>query len=204
MQQKLKFFITKLQLSVRTIGWVLTQWRYALLATAFAILFFELIYWLFNLSVLTTILTSGNVTPLEKLEVLASPVQAIASAEGMTTALLILILAIIQGINLAVLTYTIKHQPKVDQKLVGGSTVVTFLAVLGLGCPACGTSLITPIVAVFVSGSAVAVSEKIATIVTPIALLVALYGMYVVGLRAATIRAQQQYKQDGELLSVED
>lgn len=204
MQQKLKFFITKLQLSVRTIGWVLTQWRYALLATAFAILFFELIYWLFNLSVLTTILTSGNVTPLEKLEVLASPVQAIASAEGMTTALLILILAIIQGINLAVLTYTIKHQPKVDQKLVGGSTVVTFLAVLGLGCPACGTSLITPIVAVFVSGSAVAVSEKIAAIVTPIALLVALYGMYVVGLRAATIRAQQQYKQDSELLSAED
>lgn len=204
MQQKLKFFITKLQLSMRTIGWVLTQWRYALLATAFAILFFELIYWLFNLSVLTTILTSGNVTPLEKLEVLASPVQAIASAEGMTTALLILILAIIQGINLAVLTYTIKHQPKVDQKLVGGSTVVTFLAVLGLGCPACGTSLITPIVAVFVSGSAVAVSERIAAIVTPIALLVALYGMYVVGLRAATIRAQQQYKQDSELLSVED
>lgn len=204
MKQKLKFFITKLQLSMRTIGWVLTQWRYALLATAFAILFFELIYWLFNLSVLTTILTSGNVTPLEKLEVLASPVQAIASAEGMTTALLILILAIIQGINLAVLTYTIKHQPKVDQKLVGGSTVVTFLAVLGLGCPACGTSLITPIVAVFVSGSAVAVSEKIAAIVTPIALLVALYGMYVVGLRAATIRAQQVYKQDGELLSAED
>lgn len=204
MKQKLKFFITKLQLSMRTIGWVLTQWRYALLATAFAILFFELIYWLFNLSVLTTILTSGNVTPLEKLEVLASPVQAIASAEGMTTALLILILAIIQGINLAVLTYTIKHQPKVDQKLVGGSTVVTFLAVLGLGCPACGTSLITPIVAVFVSGSAVAVSEKIAAIVTPIALLVALYGMYVVGLRAATIRAQQQYKQDSELLSAED
>lgn len=204
MKQKLKFFITKLQLSMRTIGWVLTQWRYALLATAFAILFFELIYWLFNLSVLTTILTSGNVTPLEKLEVLASPVQAIASAEGMTTALLILILAIIQGINLAVLTYTIKHQPKVDQKLVGGSTVVTFLAVLGLGCPACGTSLITPIVAVFVSGSAVAVSERIAAIVTPIALLVALYGMYVVGLRAATIRAQQQYKQDSELLSAED
>lgn len=204
MKQKLKFFITKLQLSMRTIGWVLTQWRYALLATAFAILFFELIYWFFNLSVLTTILTSGNVTPLEKLEVLASPVQAIASAEGMTTALLILILAIIQGINLAVLTYTIKHQPKVDQKLVGGSTVVTFLAVLGLGCPACGTSLITPIVAVFVSGSAVAVSERIAAIVTPIALLVALYGMYVVGLRAATIRAQQQYKQDSELLSAED
>lgn len=100
-------------------------------------------------------------------------------------------LAIVQGLSLAALVYAIRHQPKTDGKMLGGSAFVGLLAVIGLGCPACGTSLITPIVAIFLSSSAVAVSEQIATIALPLATAVGLYGLYVIGLRLSTIKASQ-------------
>lgn len=190
MRERASFFWVKLQLSLKTIGWVMSQWRYAALALAIAVLFFELMYWLFNLSFLGIILASGNVTFLEKLNVLASPVQSIASVSGVHTLILMLLLSLLQGISIAMLTYIIRHQRKLDANLVGGSSLVGLLAIIGIGCPACGTSLLTPIVALFVSGSAVAVSERIIIFLLPFALAVGLYGLYAVGLKAANIRTK--------------
>lgn len=188
MQTKLRFFWVKLKLSARTLGWLLLQWRYSLLALVVALLFFELMYWLFNLNVLGIILGSGNVSLGEKLAVLMSPFHSVAQASGTYLFVLMLLVSFVQGVAIAALTYIFRHQKKVDPNLVGGSSLVSLLAVLGLGCPACGTSLLTPIVAIFVSGSAVAVSEKIMQVLLPFALLVGLYGLYVVGLKAAGAR----------------
>lgn len=188
MQKKLSFFGTKLKLSLHTVGWVLSQWRYSLLAFATAVLFFELIYWMFNLSVIITILGSNSVSVVEKINVLMSPIGSIVTSSGSFVALLMIILSLLQGINIAVLVFTIRHQKKVDPSLLGGSTFVGLLALIGLGCPACGTSLITPVVAIFVSTSAIVISEKIMLAVLPIAIIVGLYGIYVLGLRAATAK----------------
>lgn len=190
MRGRAGFFWVKLRLSTKTVGWLLSQWRYSALALVIALVFFELMYWLFNLSFLGTILASGNVTLVEKLNVLASPVQSIASVSGIQTLLLMLLLSIVQGISIAMLTYVVRHQKKLDAELLGGSSIVGLLAIIGIGCPACGTSLLTPIVALFVSGSAVAVSEKIIIFLLPIALLVGLYGLYAIGLKAAHIRTR--------------
>ncbi len=192
MNPKLALLITKVKLSFNTVGWVLAKWRYALLALVTAFLFFELIYWMFNLGILFTILGSGGVSVIEKINVLLSPIQSITSTNGIFVALLMVILSILQGVNIAVLAFTMRHQQKVDPTLLGGSTLVGLLALIGLGCPACGTSLITPVVALFVSTSAVAISEKIMLVMLPLAIIIGLYGIYVLGLRASTARAQQQ------------
>jgi hypothetical protein len=167
----------------------LSRWRYAVLATLVAILFFEFIFWMFNMPVLTIILTSGNLSIIDKLNVLASPIKSINSISGTFVVVMMLILAVVQGISIAELTYTIRHQKKIDSKLIGGSSLVGLLAIIGLGCPACGTSLLTPIVALFVSSSAVAVSEKITAIALPLAIIIGIYGLYVIGLKAASARA---------------
>ncbi len=189
MRTNLSFFLTKLKLSLKTTLWLLSRWRYTALATLVAIIFFEFIYWMFNMSVLTIILTSGNLSIIDKLNVLASPIKSINGISGTFVLTMMLLLAVIQGISIAALTYTIRHQKKIDSKLIGGSSLVGLLAIIGLGCPACGTSLLTPIVALFVSSSAVAVSEKITAFVLPVAVIIGLYSLYAIGLKAAGARA---------------
>ncbi len=186
---KLSFLRLKLILSAKTVWWVLGQWRYALLALVVALAFFELIYWLFNLSTFTTVLTSSGLSMGEKFRFVVDPLFSLGQTNGMYTAILMLLVSLVQGINISVLTYTIRHQQKLDAAAVGGSSFVGLLAIIGLGCPSCGTSLLTPIIAIFVSGSAVAISESITRISLPIALAVGLYGLYVIGLKAAGARA---------------
>lgn len=190
MQAKISFLKLKALLSAKTVWWVLRQWRYSLLALGVAFLFFELIYWLFNLSTFTTVVGSGNLTLLEKARFVFDPLWSLFSTNGAYTATLMILVSLIQGVNIAVLTYTIRHQQKVDTAVLGGSTFVSLLAIIGLGCPSCGTSLLTPILAIFISGSTVALSESITRISLPIALLIGVYGLYAIGLKAATARAQ--------------
>lgn len=180
---------TKIGLSARTVFSIMKKPKYLGLAFLVMIMFFELTYWLFNLNILTKILTSGNITLLEKGEVLLSPIEAIGTTNGSFQVIMMLVLSALQGIMIAALTYVIRNQKTVDAKLIGGSTIAGLLAVIGLGCPSCGTSLITPIVAIFISGSATSVSESITNIALPVAILVALFGLYVIGLRAANVRA---------------
>ncbi len=195
MQQRLSFIRLKLGLSARTIFWLLRQWRYSLLAVIVAFVFFELIYWLFNLEILGVILGSGNLSILEKLHFLIDPIISLSDITSGLTATLMLTLSLVQGINIALLAYILRHQPKLDAAALGGGTFVGLLAVIGLGCPACGTSIITPIVAIFVSGSAVAVSQTITNIALPIALLAGFYGLYALGVRAANVKAMAKQRQ---------
>lgn len=140
------------------------------------------------MNVLGTILWSGNVSFADKLSVLLSSFRSVAAASGVLLFTLMLLVSLAQGVTIASLTYIFRHQNKIDTSLLGGSSVVGLLALLGLGCPACGTSLLTPLVAIFVSGSAVAVSEKIMNVILPFALLMGIYGLYVVGLKLANVR----------------
>lgn len=176
-------------LSVKTHWWLLRRWKYAVLALFAAFLFFELIYWLFNTSVLRIVLSSTNLNILEKLRFVFDPLWSLGSTNGVYTAVLMILLSLVQGQSIAALIYTIRHQQKFDPAAIGGGSIAGLLAIIGLGCPACGTSLVTPIVAIFVSGSTVAVSESITRIALPLALIVGLYGMYAIGLKAATARA---------------
>lgn len=191
MRSKIGFVALKVRISAKHLGWLLTRWQYMMISLVVALLFFELMYWLFNLRVLGIIVTSSNLSVHEKLAVLSSPFHAIAATSGTTLLVLMLLVSLVQGIAIAALVYIFRHQKKLDPSLVGGSSLVGLLAVLGLGCPACGTSLLTPIVAIFVSGSAVAVSERIMQILLPIALVVGLYGLYTVGLRVANTRVAE-------------
>ncbi len=189
MRAKLAFLRIKAALAFKTIVWILRQWRYALVALIVSWLFFELVYWMFNLSILGFILSSGSLSLLDKISVLMSPFASVANTNGVVSVGLMIGLAIIQGISVAVLAYTVIHQRKLEAGIIGGGSIIGLMAIIGLGCPACGTSLVTPIVAIFISGSAVAVSESISRVALPIALLIGLYGLYAIGLKATNAKA---------------
>lgn len=191
MKNRATLFVLKLKVSARTIAWVLRQWRYALIGVVGAAMFFELVYWLFNVSLFSAIM-SGHLTLLEKLQFLMSPFVTIGQSNGAIVAILMVALAILQGLTIALLVYTVRRQRKFDMAAVGSGSFVGLLAMVGLGCPACGTSLITPVVALFVSGSAVSISESITLISLPLAILIAVYGMYTLGVRAAGARMRHE------------
>lgn len=181
----------KVKLSLKTLWWLFVQPTYSLLAFFIATIFFELVYWIFNLQAFFLLMASPRLGLTDKLSVVLSPFTSINSQNGPILFVLMIALAVLQGLSLTALIYAVRHQPKTDSKLLGGSVILGFLALIGLGCPACGTSLVTPVVALFVSGSAVAVSEQITTIALPLAIIIGLYGLYVLGLRISTIRAGQ-------------
>ena len=182
----------KIKLSVSSFTKLLQNYKYSVFALTVAVVFFEFMYWAFNFDVFRVIMLSSNVSFTEKINVLLSPIEAIGAASGIHVVTMMIVLSVLQGINIAALTYIIRHQQKVDSKLLGGGSFVGILALIGLGCPACGTSLLTPLIAVFVSGSAVAIAEQITLIALPFAIAMSLYGMYVLGQRLATVRAQQK------------
>ncbi len=186
-----QFLLAKVKLSARALLWLFSHLRYAAAAALAALFFFEFVYWMLKFSVFWTLMTSPNLTILDKLHQLTGLFTYLTAQNGYLIAGLMVLLAAIQGASLTAVVYAVRHQPKLDETLLGESAVIGFIALVGLGCPACGTSLITPIVALFVSGSAVAVSQVIARILLPLAVLVGLYGLYVVGLRVASIRAHQ-------------
>lgn len=192
MKHKLSFLWTKIKLSTQTSYWVMQKKRYASLVLLISFLFYELIYWIFNLSVLFKILSSNNVSFFEKMNVLISPFSSMASTNGIFFAILMIILSLIQGVNISLIIYSIRHQQKIDDAIISESSFITLLAMIGLGCPSCGTSLITPVVATFVSGSSVIISEKINYFVLPIAVIISFYSFYSLGLKLSTIRAKEK------------
>lgn len=182
----------KLRLSLRTIGWLLGQWRYAIVALIAGVAFFELIYWLFNFDLAVLLFGNPSIGIMKKVDVFLSPLTTISNQNGIAATIQMWIIALLQGVNIALLIYVVRHQRKLDAGAIGGSSFVGVLAIIGLGCPSCGTSLVTPIVAMFASGSAVVVSESIVAVALPLAIVIGLYGVYALGLKAANVRAADQ------------
>ena len=102
----------------------------------------------------------------------------------------IFLMALLQGILVGLLVVTIKYSPKRPSKHVSketvesyesdnstsvqNSSIVALLAILGSGCPTCGTALLTPVLtAIF--GSGVAAAGAVSAAITWLAILLALW-----------------------------
>ena len=186
----------KLQLSLRSIWSVISQPLYAVLAVTLGFIFFEVVYWAFNMNILSLVLVSG-LSIVEKAVFMLSPFQDIFSTTSGLVGTLMISVAAVQGVNLALLVYTIKHRRRLNAGVIGGGSIAGLLDVFGLGCSACGTSLLVPIVAIFASSSAVAISEKLTVIAPLLAVIIGLIGVYYLGIQVANIGARlKQTNQD--------
>jgi len=63
----------------------------------------------------------------------------------------ITLIALLQGITIGTIITTILKQRKIDYETATGSIFTTILVSLGLGCPACGTSLLIPFLSIFLT-----------------------------------------------------
>lgn len=181
----------KIRLSFKSSWSVLTRWRYAVLAVLVAYIFIQILYWLLNASLFWYFLSVPTLNIPEKIEVFSSIVVSYLGSLPLWQAITVIVLSLVQGAVIAVLTYTIRSQQKIDKKAFGGSTLASVVAMFSVGCVSCGTSIIAPIVGIFASGATASLSEAINKVAIVIGLLIAIYALYAVGLSAARILAQQ-------------
>ncbi|MBQ8991850.1 hypothetical protein IJ090_00210 [Candidatus Saccharibacteria bacterium] len=88
----------------------------------------------------------------------------------------IFLLALLQGLLIGLLVVVVKYSKKGadNSASVQNSGIVAILAVLGSGCPTCGTALLTPILTTLF-GSGVALAGTVSAILTWLAILLALW-----------------------------
>ena len=88
-----------------------------------------------------------------------------------------------------------KHEQDSDETgAIQNAGIAAGLALLGSGCPTCGTTLVTPILASIFSTSGYAIAGAISGIITFIAILLLLWSLKRVGLEAYAIIIDERWR----------
>lgn len=108
--------------------------------------------------------------------------------------LIVFLVASLQGLLIAMIFLVARKKKKINNDNIERAGIVTGLAILGTGCPTCGTALLTPIIgAIFAGGSAVV--GAISGIITIIAIGVAILSLRKVGEEYYVIIESEKYNQ---------
>lgn len=163
---------------------------YLLLAAVVSIIFYELIFWFLNLGLLQFLLTSPDLLVGDKVGILISSYIGIITPPYVPLSILLFSVSLLQGITVAGLIYTIRASRRANKNIlqgVGTTGIAGLLSVLGLGCAACGTSLVTPILTFFFASSSTAMAEVVGVYAAALALIVALIAAHLTGYRLSSV-----------------
>ena len=93
---------------------------------------------------------------------------------------------------------------KSDNSSVQNAGIAAGLALLGSGCPTCGTTLITPIIGSIFSGGSLAIAGAISSIITTIAIIILLLSLKKVGLETYVIIIDEKWRNKRAAKNVEE
>ena len=157
---------------------------YLLLALVISVIFYEIVYWFLNIGLIQFLFTSSVLSLEHKINIVISSYTAIFAAPFSPLLLLTFVVSLLQGASVAGLVFIIRRERALNKdvtKSLGSAGIAGMLSVLGLGCTACGTSLVTPLLAVFISSSTTALAEQIGIYSAVFAFIAALITAYLVG-----------------------
>ena len=112
--------------------------------------------------------------------------------------LVLVLLALMQILAVAGIVFAIRDREK-DQAINSASagSIASILAIVTLGCPTCGITLLTPILTMIAGASAVALAERIGVVLTIIAFILLLYTLiqlgYLIYINVSASRAKEKY-----------
>lgn len=106
--------------------------------------------------------------------------------------LLVFFIALLQG-TLIGLTVLLWNKKKKNAENVQRAGIVAGLIALGAGCPTCGTTLLTPLIGLFVSAGSVAIAGIVSGVVTAVAIVVAILSLRRIGLEIYVIIINEKY-----------
>lgn len=167
---------------------VLIKWPYLLLALL-TIIIFGAFFGVLAIGSSEWNLLTSSLPIKDKLDILTQAcIRFFSQVPSVYDAMLVAVV-VLQGITIALLAYTLnqqrkskKEQDKSSSARVRETTAASFIATLGLGCSACGTSLIIPLLSLL-STSAIFLGA-ITTVIVVVALLLLLHSSWQMGYQA--------------------
>lgn len=109
----------------------------------------------------------------------------------------VFLLCLLQGtlVGLIVLLWHKKREKKgANSAGVEKAGIITGLIALGAGCPTCGTTLLTPLLGAIFSTGSLAIAGAISTIVTILAVIIAILSLKRLGVETYVIIVDERYR----------
>ena len=109
----------------------------------------------------------------------------------------VFLLCLLQGtlVGLIVFLWHKKRQEKgANSAGLEKAGIITGLIALGAGCPTCGTTLLTPLLGAIFSTGSLAIAGAISTIVTILAVIIAILSLKRLGLETYVIIVDEKYR----------
>jgi len=134
------------------IGQVFSNVKYIVLAISIATIVFTFAVWLPNFQLIGLVISSSTASVIEKINFLLSLYGSIGTNFTVISAWYTIMIAVLFGIQIALLTYYIRKVRGGMQGITkAGAVSVTGLisGVFGIGCAACGTFILTSLLALF-------------------------------------------------------
>lgn len=102
-------------------------------------------------------------------------------------------IAILQGILIGLIVLLWKKKREQNAANLEKAGIITGLIALGAGCPTCGTTLITPLIGAIFSTGSLSITGTISTIVTILAIVIAVLSIKRLGEETYVIIVNEKY-----------
>lgn len=133
-----------------TIAKILTQPSYSAIAFGVAGVSFVISVWLPNLGLIAQVIGNGTIPFVQKVNFLVSLLASIHTNFTLVSASYTIAIALLLGVNVALLVYYIRSRRSVG---AGSSAVLSvggFISgIFGIGCAACGTFILASALSIF-------------------------------------------------------
>lgn len=126
---------------------IFKNWQYTLIATVISVVIFVLTTWLPNIRLLFSVWTNSSISFRDKFTLPLRLTESITTNFTRLSASYTVVIAVLVGINVAFIVYLIRKRKGLVAK--GGLTAGAFgmiTGVLGVGCAACGSLILSGIV----------------------------------------------------------
>ncbi len=102
-------------------------------------------------------------------------------------------ISILQGILIGLIILLWNKKRSENSANLEKAGIITGLIALGAGCPTCGTTLLTPLIGVIFSSGSIAIAGAISTIVTWLAIIIAILSLKRLGEETYVIIINEKY-----------
>ena len=131
---------------------------------------------------------------LPSLKILASSFLAIFGfSQPFLDWLPIFLISLLQGILIGLIVLLWKKKKGQNSENLEKAGIITGLIALGAGCPTCGTTLLTPLLGAIFSTGSLAIASNISTIVTILAIIIAILSLKKIGVEIYVTIINERY-----------
>ena len=102
-------------------------------------------------------------------------------------------ISILQGTLIGLIIFLWNKKREQNSANLGSAGIITGLIALGAGCPTCGATLITPLIGAIFSTGGLAIAGTVSTIVTILAIIIAILSLKRLGVEVYVIIVNDKY-----------